>query len=413
MRVYYAAKARTNALHSNVRTTAQVLQTELAKLAATPDVEILFLGSEELINLSRLPKTRTRTLEVEQSLSSDSGDSFACLVSIKSLITFLSDDKGDLVRALFDANVRDFLGKTEVSDAIRATLISMTDQEDFWWFNNGVTIVTSEVDQKGKKLVLTEALLVNGLQTSNVLYTFMTDPTIPKELKERRNHQIVLVKIIVPTSEKVRDEIVKATNSQTHIPKPYLRGMDLVHRNIEDHLKSVHLFYERRKNQYRNAGKSRSSIVTLTEAAQAIMAAFMFRGADARARPNSLLKSDEDYQNLFSDKYSLDSYKNVILAKRSIMNTLVAMYPEKGAAFRNDIIYHVLAHIGEKSFVNLAHAASGWRTLQPSEAELRHDITTVVDLFLEAGGTDRVAKSAPFSTAVSKAAVEARTHKAA
>jgi len=410
VRIYYATKAGTANIHANVHAAANALKAEVANLAATPDVDVTFIGSQELISRSRQPKTRKRELAVEDLLSSDSGDSFACLVSIGSLISFLSDDKGELVRALFDANVRDFLGKTEVNDAIRSTLESMSG-EDFWWFNNGVTIVAAEVDQKGKKLVLSEALLVNGLQTSNVLYAFMSDLSIDPDLRERRRKQNVLVKIIVPTNESVRDEIVKATNSQTHIPKPYLRGMDLVHRNIEDHFKSFALYYERRKNQYRNAGKSRSSIITLTEMAQALMAALLFRGDKARGQPNSLLKSDEDYQSLFSDKFHLDVFKNVIIAKRAVMAQLVEIYQDRGAAFRNDVIYHILAFLGESSFFTQEHAAKGWQNLTFRESELKRNIELVVKMFDDAGGTDRIAKSGSFRKIVSDEAIKVRQEK--
>ena len=407
VRVFYATKARTSNIHANVKLTAEALKNDLASLAASQDVTINFLGAEELIALSRQIKTQQRTLEVEQSLSSDNGDSYACLVTIESLIKFLSDPNGALVRALFDANVRDFLGKTEVNDAIRSTLESMN-EEDFWWFNNGVTVITSDIDQKGKRLVLTDALVVNGLQTSNVLYSFMTDTSVSDEIKNKCNKKIVLLKIIVPPSEKIRDEIIKATNSQTNIPKPYLRGMDLVHRNIEDHLKQYNLFYERRKNQYKNAGKNRSSIITLTEAAQSFMSGFLFRGADARARPNSLLKSDDDYKKLFSETYHLDSFKNVIMTKRAIMGELLQMYSGSGVAFRNDIIYHVLSYVSQKRFHSLTHAVNGWRHLTIEIPELRNDIQTICDLFTAEGGTDKIAKSPGFNQRVANAAIEAR-----
>ena len=179
-----------------------------------------------------------------------------------------------------------------------------------------------------------------------------------QEIKDKRRKNIVLAKIIVPPSEKIRDEIIKATNSQTHIPKPYLRGMDRVHRNIEDHLKGAGLFYERRKNQYKNLGKSRSSIVTLSELGQAMMAAFLFRGADARGRPNSLLKSDSDYQSLFSENFDLASFKNVISAKREIVKLLTSLFPNEGAGFRNNVVYHVLAYISFRHFYTPSHAAA-------------------------------------------------------
>lgn len=407
VRVFYATKGETKNIHSSVLATCSALKADLATLTATPDVDVIFRGAEELISLSRQPKTRRRDLEVQQSLSSDNGDSFACLVTIESFVSFLSDNKGDLIRGLFDANVRDFLGKNEVNDAMRATLDTLGD-EDFWWFNNGITIVASEIDQKGKKLVLEEPLLVNGLQTSNVIFGFMTDPAIDEEIKQTRRSKIVLIKIIVPPNEKIRDEIVKATNSQTHIPKPYLRGMDIVHRNIEDHLKGFGFFYERRKNQYKNLGKKRSTIVTLSEAAQALMAAFLFRGSDARGRPNSLLKQDKDYQLLFSDSYPLDSFRNVIGAKKTITNLLVELHPQEGAGFRNDVVFHVLSYISAKTFHSASHAASRWKDVTLDPIELASDIRTVVKMFRDEGGTDQVAKSPSFQNTIKNAAIAAR-----
>lgn len=410
VRIYYATKAPTDNIHHTVIATGDTLKRDFAGYATASSVELNFLGAKEIIDLSRQPTTSNRSLELQDLISSHNGDSFACLVTVDSLIKFLSDENGDLVRALFDANVRDFLGKTEVNDAIRTTLFDLKD-EDFWWFNNGITIVATAVDQKGKKLMLTDPLLVNGLQTSNVLYAFMKDASINEAIINICRSKIVLVKIIIPPSEQIRDEIVRATNSQTNIPKPYLRGMDLVHRNIEDHLRASNLFYERRKNQYKNAGKSRSDIITLTEMAQSLMAAFLFRGSDARGRPNSLLKSDDDYQKLFSEEYDLEAFKNVIEAKRSIMSALISKYPNKTSAYRNDIIFHIIAFISERKFFTLSHASQGWKNNFLDEAQLDEAIATVVDLFEKNGGTDRVAKSTSFKTAVSEAAMNKRISK--
>jgi AIPR protein len=402
VRVYYATKGGTDNIHPNVICTGDVLKKELSTLVATRDVDVEYLGAEKLIARSRLPKTRIRYLEVQQSLSSDIGDSFACLVTLEALVSFLSDDKGDLIRALFDANVRDFLGKTEVNDAIRDTLQNLAD-DDFWWFNNGITIVATGIDQKGKKLALEEALLVNGLQTSNVIFSFMTDPNVSDDIKVQRRSKIVLMKLIVPPNEKIRDDIIKATNSQTHIPKPYLRGMDLVHRNIEDHLKSVGIFYERRKNQYRNLGKKRSTIVTLSEVAQALMAALLFRSADARGRPNSLLKSDEDYQSLFSNTYHLDTFKNVILAKRAIIvRCRKISCRERGVSKQRCL--PILAYISAKQYHTTSHAVLGWKTMVIKPSELDVDVEFVVKMFKAAGGTNQIAKSASFQDKVTKSA---------
>jgi hypothetical protein len=115
VRVYYASKAPTAGIHNSVRETAKLLKAELSAKTATSDVEIEFFGAQELITLTRLPKTRTRSLSSHAVISSDSGDSLVCLVTIGALIQFLTDDKDQLIRSLFDANVRAFLGQAEVT----------------------------------------------------------------------------------------------------------------------------------------------------------------------------------------------------------------------------------------------------------------------------------------------------------
>ena len=399
VRVFYASKGATDNIHQNVIDTSQALQADLVGKTATPDVAINFVGARELVDLVRQPKTRQRQLLHHSALSSDAGDSYLCLVPIDALVSFLSAESGSLIRSMFDANVRDFLGKTEVNEAIRVSLNEL-EEGDFWWLNNGITIVASAIDPKGKTLALTEPLLVNGLQTSSVIHAFMTDPTVSADLKVKRGKQIVLVKIILPPNEEVRDKVIKATNSQTNIPKPYLRGMDTVHRNIEDALKPDDLFYERRKNQYRNLGKPLNSIVTLSEMAQSLMAAILFRPADARGRPNSLLKSDDDYQMLFSESYDLVMFKNVILAKRLIMGRLPVLFPNEQRTFRNDVVFHVLAYMSAAKFKAPGQAAHGWRTNIVTEAEVDAAITVVAAMFKAAGGTDRVAKNTGFQDLV-------------
>ncbi len=397
--IFYVTKASTSAIHETVQKTAETLKDQIGNAAGTKDVGFEFVGAEELIALSRLPRTRKKRLENHKVVSSSSADSFACLTTIGAFVDFLTDDHGGLTRSFFDANVRDFLGKSEVNEAIKKTLHDL-DEGDFWWFNNGITIVASDIDQKGEVLTLTDPLIVNGLQTSNVIYGFMTDASVESSVKDIRRKQLLLVKIIQPSSEKARDEVIRATNSQTHIPKAYLRGMDHVHRNIEDHLKGKGLYYERRKNQYRIAGKKVTEIVTLSEMAQALMAAILFRPADARGRPTTLLKSDDDYVSLFSDKYPLDTFLNIILAKRQIAARLVAHDPTASASFKNDVIFHILAYLSAAQFKASSQAAHMWKAYMPSSEEFDAAIFAVIELFNEAGGTDKIAKSASFQNTV-------------
>ena len=64
----------------------------------------------------------------------------------------------------------------------------------------------------------------------------------------------ILLRIIVPDNEESRDQIIFATNNQTNIPKATLRVTDPIHLQIEMYFKSRGLFYDRRKNYYKNQG---------------------------------------------------------------------------------------------------------------------------------------------------------------
>ena len=134
-------------------------------------------------------------------------------------------------------------------------------------------------------LVLTEPAVVNGLQTSNEIYHyFQADPE--KLDTENRN---ILVRIIVPESEDSRDKIILATNNQTNIPKSSLRANDPIHLQIELYLKGRGLYYDRRKNYYKNQGKKSTEIVSVSFLSQCMISLILQKPDYARARPSTLL----------------------------------------------------------------------------------------------------------------------------
>lgn len=70
----------------------------------------------------------------------------------------------------------------------------------------------------GKELIIHHPEIVNGLQTSNEIYRFFRGNPA---LKDARS---ILVRVIVPEDEESRDKIIRATNSQTPIPKDMGKG---------------------------------------------------------------------------------------------------------------------------------------------------------------------------------------------
>ena len=109
------------------------------------------------------------TLELTYRENATSGSSHVALVSMRDYLAFLTDDTGALRRHIFDWNVRDYLGEVEVNREIQSSLANQ-DSPDFWWLNNGVTVICSRTSIVGKTYVLDDVEIVNGLQTSYSIF---------------------------------------------------------------------------------------------------------------------------------------------------------------------------------------------------------------------------------------------------
>jgi hypothetical protein len=109
----------------------------------------------------------------------------------------------------------------------------------------------------------------------------------------------ILVRIIVTDDHSTRDKVIRATNRQTAVPVASLRATDQIQRDLERYFLSADWFYERRKNYYRNQGKTPSKTVSIPYLAQATMAIGLSEPSNSRARPSSLLKRDADYARIF------------------------------------------------------------------------------------------------------------------
>ena len=68
------------------------------------------------------------------------------------------------------------------------------------------------------------------------------------------------------------------------------------------------MYYDRRKNYYKNEGKPRTQIISITELAQAMIAIKLAKPDDTRARPSSIFADDKEYAKVFSHKIPLELY---------------------------------------------------------------------------------------------------------
>jgi hypothetical protein len=352
-------------------------------------VDLRFLGASELLVLARTSAKSTFTLALAENPVSPAGQvGFVGLVYLRDYFGFITDEKKQLRRQIFEANVRDYQGSTEVNEAIQQTLKGKS-AEDFWWLNNGVTILASRASLSAKTLTIEDPQIVNGLQSSSEIFNYFTSANTEND--ERK----MLVRVIVPSDAASRDRIIKATNSQTAVQPASLRATDKIHRDIEEYLRPRGWFYDRRKNYYKNEGKPLDRVIGIPQLAQATMAIVLARPDQARARPSSLLKDDENYALVYSPQYPIEVY---LICAEVIKRVEAFLRVAKGVDARdqNNLRFYVAMHATYLLAGKWRPAPKEIAALDASHANdvlLEESLTTVYRRYAHLGASDQVAKA--------------------
>ena len=240
-------------------------------------------------------------------------EGFVGLVKLHDYWNFLQDEHGDLHERIFESNVRGFQQNTPVNIGIRNSLDKPTNA-DFWLLNNGITILAGKANKVGyKKLEIDDPQIVNGLQTSRQIDAYYRSGVgIPRPEDDCRR---IMVRVLQSSDEAVRDDVIRATNSQNKMPAEALSARPGV--------TSYDLYYDRRKGQYKDEGKPIAKIVAVIELLQAMLAIKLMRPDAARARPRDYIKEDDKYSEIFGeDKFDLTIYLKCVLLYRRVESFL-------------------------------------------------------------------------------------------
>ena len=391
-RFYYATLA--SELHPNVIQQAEELKDTIKGLFPNAVVEVTFVDSDTLFEMYNAVIENRVNLKFADIPISPNQKNYVALVDLKSYFNFIVNDEGDVRKSFFDSNVRDYQGKNNVNSSISETL-HRADDNDFWWLNNGVTVLASEATLvNNRELQIVNPEIVNGLQTSMEIYNYFSENREALESEKRS----ILLRIIVPDNEESRDQIIFATNNQTNIPKATLRVTDPIHLQIEMYFKSRGLFYDRRKNYYKNQGRKPAEIVGVSFLAQCLIAIFLKKPDYARARPSTLLNDEKTYNELYEKNNNLEVFYRVALLGKKIQKN-VRSGSDYSSAEKSDILYYVL-------YAVIADVL-GKRNITPADIKnldmdsvtdtLIEDIRNrVYEIYKQHGGNGRVAQSAEF-----------------
>jgi hypothetical protein len=384
-RYVYATRGDSRTVHPNVRGKVADLQKILLDLFNTAHFDFSFLGASDLLALARRQPVTSFQMQFTESLTGDKG--YVALVKLKEFIRFIRSDSGTLRKDLFEANVRDYQGSTQVNEEMQQTLAA-GGPEDFWWLNNGVTVVVSKAGQAGKVLTMEDPQIVNGQQTSTEIFKyFQTKNTTDDE-------RSVMVRVIVANDTSGRDRIIKATNSQTAIPPASLRATEKIHRDIEEFLAPYAIYYDRRKNSQKQQGRTADSIISIGLLAQALMATVLQRPDDARARPSSLIKRGDDYDKIFNDKLPIGIYlfaSRIVKAVHTHLRTMDSLSPKD----RNNLLFYVAMHLSSALTGKAMPTAADLEnvaTAELTEEVLKSSVGVVEPIYQTLGSNDQVAK---------------------
>lgn len=335
LRVFLAfASLRAEHLHPNTAARAPELGETVRRCFSSASVETVFLDASALADMVRdRPQTTRELILAENPISTSTAGGYVAVVRLSDYEDFITDDQGKLDASLFEANVRDYEGDTSVNRSIHSTLSRPEAAVDFWWLNNGVTVVAEKVEPAGKLLKLKAPQIVNGLQTSNEIYKARK----VAELDEG-DVRSVLVKVIQAADETVRDRIIRATNSQTSFGPSALRATDRVQRQIEEHLATRGLFYERRRRHYYNQGKPVESLVSIDQMGQAVLAVLVQAPQVARGEVSRVFEEDL-YDLIFAPGHPIQMYGVAIdILRRSYEHLNQARHTRAQA---EDFVYHL------------------------------------------------------------------------
>lgn len=254
----------------------------------------------------------------ESKLSSDT--SYILRLSLTDLIRITCDDenfrnkvdnyeKEELANSniAFDAlseNVRGFILKSEYNKNITATL--ETEPSKFFMFNNGITIIASDVKvlpfPSGTKsqVIISDLQVLNGGQTLRTIHNY-NEKNKTSGLGNLQKAEI-LVRVFKVTDKLLMNRIAEFTNSQNAITNRDLKSISSDQIKLEKYLAEYSIRYIRKNGDVGNDKVSNMKFnytISMEKLGQILYAV---KGAPENATNKKRAIFDTDYNRLFKSE---------------------------------------------------------------------------------------------------------------
>lgn len=170
--------------------------------------------------------------------------------------------------SLFSENIREYLGNKGVNTNITNTLESEEDNKNFFFYNNGITIICDEIKSQalrgvsGKEyeIQMKNPQIVNGCQTCNSIYNVLRKFR-EDQLDEKFQDTFVMTKVLTIKGDNqsvLRESIVRYNNSQNKIDEKHFEANREIYNSIKKEFLERGLLLATKQSdtyQYKNSYK--------------------------------------------------------------------------------------------------------------------------------------------------------------
>lgn len=216
-------------------------------------------------------------------------------------------------RSVFFDNIRDYDSKSKINLAIKDS-VAKAGGAEFVFRNNGITVVSKNIDRTGDRFRLEDFQIVNGCQTSNVVYDLIygdsSDGVINEELLSAIQ---VPFRLIGSKDDDFVSSIIVGTNRQNPVRDEQFWALRPFMKSFEEYCRSLDaeeiVYFERRENQYRNQDVERTRIMQPSVLMKAVAACLLFQPQRAARDYRGILS---EYENkIFLDDQDVRIYHSV------------------------------------------------------------------------------------------------------
>ncbi len=311
-------------------------------------VEWIHVNHDTIVNILQRKKEVKETLTLTGKVITENFNFRRILVGKipVSEIKRLFDQHGDL---LLERNIRRYLGfhKNRVNSAIRNTLLEKDKRSDFYFFNNGITMICNKfrhnaLQSENYQVQVEGMKIINGGQTCKTIQKTLSDDGV---LEDNNFSDVSVMLRLYELSEDDQDfigDITYATNSQNPVDLRDLRSNDEIQKTLELSLNELGYNYKR----HREEGISGSDVITPGVAASSILAIWRGRPHVAKFRISDHF--DKLYDLIFNDDLNGAQLVIAVLILRFVENERKRPSMENPPDFLPYASYFIAMLIGRK-----------------------------------------------------------------